>query len=248
MPLSAQTSSEPAAAPDATLFTTYSLFSGTQNLDWIVCGATTGSSGCYASGGLGPFGKIGAMIEGNPSTSGNIVTRMIYVVDVAAGTSASNVILYVYKKTDTVTSSNDTVTVTLTRSVKLPLTGGNSANCFLAATPTILFIGTDQGDQAVEVKKASLSVTPVSVYIVGPPVTNITIDKYGYVTVTQGNFSSFPNGFSVFNSVGQAQEDGGGADFMLETTMGLSTSSLPLATAHLSERLAERPVVPRQKD
>jgi hypothetical protein len=248
LPAVAQTAIAP-AAPDATLFTTYSLFSGEQTLDWIVCGSTTGSSGCYASGSLGPFGKIGAMIEGNPSTSGSTVTRMIYVVDIAAGTSGTGVALNVYKKTDTVSSTSDTVTVTLTRTVSLPtLTGGSTAACSMAATQTVLFIGTNQGQQAVEVKKSTLAVTPVSVYIVGPPVTSITVDKYGYVTVTQGNFTSGANGFSVFNSTGAAQEDGGGADFMLDTTAATSTANLPPSTAHLSERLATRPVTPRQPE
>jgi len=247
--LNAQIATAPPVAPDATLFTTYSLFSNEQTLDWVVCGSTTGSSGCYAAGSLGPFGKIGAMIEGNPTTSGSTVTRMIYVVDIAAGSSGTGVALNVYKKTDTVSSSSDTVSVTLTRTVNLPtLVGGSTAKCSMAASPTILFIGTDQGQQAVEVKKGSLAVTPVSVYIVGPPVTSITVDKYGYVTVTQGNFTSFPNGFTVFNSLGAAQEDGGGADFMLDTTAATSTGSLPLATTHLSERLITRPVTPRQQD
>src|ERR1035437_7676061 len=140
LPAAAQTPIAPPAAPDATLFTTYSLFSGEQTLDWIVCGSTTGSSGCYASGSLGPFGKIGAMVEGNPSTSGSTVTRMIYVVDIASGTSGTGVTLYTYKKTDTVTPSSDPVTVTLTKSVTLsPLTGGTTAACSMAATPTLLF-------------------------------------------------------------------------------------------------------------
>jgi hypothetical protein len=236
-PLTAQTAIAPPAAPDSTLFTTYSLFSGDQTLDWMVCGSTTSSSGCYASGSLGPFGKIGAMIEGNPSTSGSTVTRMIYVVDIAAGTSGTGVTLYAYKKTDTVSSTSDTVTVTLSKTVSLPLTGGASAVCSMAATPTLLFIGTNQSVQAVTVKKSTLTATQVGTYILGINVTSITVDKYGYVTVTQGGFTSGSNGFSVFNSTGVAQEDGGGADFMLDTTAATSTANLPPATSHLSDRL-----------
>ena len=245
---SAQTSVA-AAPPDSTLFTTYSFLAGEQTLDWLVCGSTTSTMGCYASGSLGPFGKIGAMIEGNPSTSGNTVTRMIYVVDIAAGTSGTGVTLYAYKKTDVVTSTTDTVTVTLSNTVSLPtLTGGSAAVCSMAATPTLLFIGTNFGQQAVEVKKINLTVTPVGTYIIGPTVTGITVDKYGYVTVTQGSFTIGLNGFSVFNSTGTAQEDGGGGDFMLNTSAGLSAANLPQSTTHLSERLATRPVVPRQPE
>jgi hypothetical protein len=239
--LAAQTAIAPPVAPDSTLFTTYSLFSGEQTLDWIVCGSTAGSSGCYASGSLGPFGKIGAMIEGNPTISGSTVTRMIYVVDIAAGTGGTGVTLYSYKKTDTVSSTSDTVTVTLSKTVSLPLAGGASAVCSMAATPTLLFIGTNQSVQAVTVKKSTLTATQVGTYILGINVTGITVDKYGYVTVTQGGFTSGSNGFSVFNSTGVAQEDGGGADFMLDTTAAVSTANLPTASSHLSERLGVTP-------
>ena len=238
--LHAQTSAASNTAPDATLFTTYSFFSNEQTLDWLVCGSTTSTEGCYASGSLGPFGKVGAMIEGNPTTSGNTVTRMIYVVDIAAG-SGTGVTLSVYKKTDTVTSSSDTVTVTLGKTISLPLTGGSTASCSMAANATLLFIGTDQNQQAVMVKKSNLTVTQVGTYIIGPGVTAITTDKYGYITVTQGNFTSGVSGFTVFNAAGAAQEDGGGADFMLNTVTGVSTSALPPATTHLSERLGVRP-------
>ncbi len=189
------------------------------------------------------------MIEGNPSVSGNTVTRMIYVVDTASGTSGTGVTLNAYKKTDTVSSTADTVKVTLVKSVNLPtLTGGITATCSMAATPTLLFIGTNLGQQAVYVKKSNFSVTPVGLYIIGPPVTSITVDKYGYVTVTQGDFTSGTNGFTVFNSTGTAEEDGGGAEFMLDTTAATSTANLPPSTTHLSERLLTHAAIPRQPE
>jgi hypothetical protein len=106
-----------ATAPDATLFTTYSMFNNFTTVNWVVCGSTQQTEGCYASGSLGPFGKIGAMIEGNPKTNlkTNTVTRFIYVLDVASGGNQNEVQLYVYKKTDAVTPSSDTVTVTLSK-------------------------------------------------------------------------------------------------------------------------------------
>jgi hypothetical protein len=74
----------------------------------IVCGSLPGSGGCYGSAYLGPFGKIGALLEGNPSTKGNTVTRAIYVLDIATGTKGTDVALSIYKKTDTISSSFDT--------------------------------------------------------------------------------------------------------------------------------------------
>src|SRR6185437_8870979 len=68
-------------APDASLYTTYSLASNYTTLNWDVCGYRGDSFGCYGSGSLGPFGHVGAAIEGNESVNGNTVTRKIYVVD-----------------------------------------------------------------------------------------------------------------------------------------------------------------------
>lgn len=222
LPASAQT----AAAPiDSTLFTTYSVFSGSTNVNWIVCGSTQGSSGCYGSGSLGPFGIIGAMIEGNPITQGSVVTRFIYVVDIGAGSSGNGVTLNVYKKTDTITTSFDTVSVTLFRTVTLPLIGGSGAKSFMAANKGFLFIGTDQSPQAVEIPKNNLKVTPISVTS-GINASSITADPYGYVTVTFGS-SSGTSVFGVYAPDGGLTEDGGGAQFMLDTTNAVLPLTLP---------------------
>jgi hypothetical protein len=216
----------PPAPPDSTLFTTYDLSPGYQSVGWLVCGSTQQTSGCYAGGSLGPFVGVGALMEGNPVVNGNTVTRAIYVVDSG---SANSVKLYVYKKTDTVTPQTDTVTVTLNRTADLSplLVGGSNVSCSMAANNGFLFIGTDQSPQAVEVNKRTLSVAAVGGF--SPPlnITAITADKYGYVTVTQGNFFSGGNGFYVFGPDGFAKEDGGGAEFMLNTVSAVSTSTLP---------------------
>ncbi len=97
VPLSAQDSISPKTAVDSTLFTTYS--GNLTSVNWVVCGSTAETEGCYASGSLGPFVGVGAMLESNPSVKGDVVKREIYVVDSG---SADSVKLYVYKKTDTV--------------------------------------------------------------------------------------------------------------------------------------------------
>jgi hypothetical protein len=223
VPVQGQTA---AAPPDSTLFTTYDLSPGYQSVGWLVCGSTQQTSGCYAGGSLGPFVGVGALMEGNPVVNGNSVTRAIYVVDSG---SANSVKLYVYKKTDTVTPQTDTVTVTLNKTADLSplLVGGAAVSCSMAANNGFLFIGTDQSPQAVEVNKRTLSVAAVGGF--SPPlnVTAITADKYGYVTVTQGNFFNGGNGFYVFGPDGFAKEDGGGAEFMLNTVNAVSTSALP---------------------
>jgi hypothetical protein len=241
-PAFAQNLAPPAAPPDYTLYTSYFTGSGYQNFTWIVCGSTQQTEGCYASGSLGPFGQAGALLEGNQSVKGNTVTRAIYVVDIASGTSGTDVTLYVYKKTDVVTASTDTVTVTLDKTVSLPLTGGSAALCSMAANNGYLFIGTDQSPEAVRVQKSNLSLIQIGGF--SPPinVTSITTDKYGYVTVTFGGFTSGENGFYQYGPDGEGVGDGGGAWFTLNTVAGLSTTTLPA-----SGDLPDRPLVVRPK-
>src|SRR5579862_4656807 len=76
---------------DATLYTTYSINSADTSVSWVVCGSTQQTEGCYSAGSLSPFVKVGALMEGNPTTSGNTVTRAIYVVD----SGSAGVVLYV---------------------------------------------------------------------------------------------------------------------------------------------------------
>jgi len=237
----------PAASgpPDATLFTTYTLDSLDKSVSWIVCGSTVSTEGCYAAGNLGPFGRAGGLMEGNASVNlhTNTVTRAIYIVDIASGRGGNGVVLYVYRKTDVVSSTSDTVTVSLTKTIKLPLAGGSTALCSMAANNSFLFIGTDNSPQAVRVQKRNFTVTQVGGF--SPPinVTAITADQYGYVTVTQGGFSSGENGFYVFGP------DGGGADFMLNNAIAVSTTTLPKSNVDPAQRLEVRPKpAPQQAD
>ncbi len=227
--LSATVPAMAAGAIDAGLYTTYSFYNGFVTVDWVVCGQTHGWYGCYASGSLGPFGNVGALMEGNPSTKGNTVTRALYIVDVGTGSGVNTINLYIYKKVDTITPPNDSVTITLTKTVQLPLVGGTGASSFMAANSQFLFIGTNQSAQAVSVKKSNFAVTQLFEGAVGVNVSSITADKYGDVTVTQGNGIGNPPvfGFAVFGPNGALEEDGGGASYVLNTTTGLSTSTLP---------------------
>lgn len=240
------------AAPiDSTLYTNYFFGTNYKSLTLVVCGSTLQTSGCYGSAPLGPFGKVGAMIEGNPSYNlkTSTVTRRIYVVDTATGTSGTGVTLYVYKKTDTITASSDSVVVSLVTTVSLPLTGGANAVCSMAGNSGYLFIGTNQSPQAVRVQKSNLSTQQVGGFSPPVNVTSITSNGYGYVTVTFGGFTSGEDGFYAFGPNGQGVEDGGGAEFMLGTSAGLSTSALPPAatSVNLAEKLVVHPKLTSEK-
>jgi hypothetical protein len=218
------------AALDANLYTTYEMYSPDQAISWEVCGSTQDTSGCYGAGSLGPFVKVAALLEGNPATQESTVTRYIYIVD----SGSSNVVLYVYKKTDTITPDTDTVNVTLARKVKLPLTGGASALTYMAANSGFLFIGTNQNPQAVSVQKANLQVTQLEYS--SSNISAITVDQYGFVTVVHGDSLS-----SIYNSQGESIGDGGGPQFMLNTAAAVLTPAVPQSAVRLLRPLGCRP-------
>lgn len=216
-----------AAPPDSTLFTTYNV--SVTSVSLTVCGSLPGSEGCYGSAALGPFKRVGGVIEGAQAVNlaTNTVTRDIYVLDVATGTSSNGVTLFVYKKTDAISSSFDTVTVALIKTVNLPIMGGASAIASMAANAKFLFIGTNQSPNAIVMKKSNFSFTGAGGF--SPPinVAGITTDKYGYVTVTWGSFKGGESGFYVFSPDGGVVEDGGGSPVMLSTDQAVLPSTLP---------------------
>lgn len=167
-------------------------------------------------------------MEGNQSTnlSTNTVTRAIYVLDITSGSNLNGVTLYVYKKTDTLTPSFDTTSVTLSKTISLPLVGGSLALASMAANNKFLFIGTNKSSHAVEVQKGTFGITQIGGF--SPPinVSAITPDRYGCVTITFGIFSGGENGFVVLGPDGGGREDGGGASFMLNTVQAVLPSTL----------------------
>jgi hypothetical protein len=217
-----------ATPPDSTLYTNYFFGTNYQSVSWVVCGSTQQSSGCYSSGSLGPFGKVGTLLEGYPAINfkTNTVTRKIYVLDIAAGSGGADVILYVYKKTDVITPSYDAATTSLTATIPLPLTGGGSARASMAANKGFLFVGTDQSPFGQRIQKSDLSMVQIGGF--SPPlnVSSVTANSYGYITVTFGTSGGF-TGNIEFGPNGNGLGDGGGPWFMLNTTLGVVPSTIP---------------------
>ena len=210
-----------ATPPDATLFTTYNIDTAHTSVGLSVCGSLPGSEGCYGGASLGPFGKVGALLEGDPKVNltTNTVTRAIYVVDVASGTNQNEVVLDVYTKTDVITTDFDTITVTLDRTISLPLRGG-PVQTFMAANKQFLFIGTNHSTEGVMVNKRTFNVTQTGGFFPPINVSAITADQYGYVTVSHGT-NGGDSGFIVFGPDGISREDGGGWEFMLNTVQAV---------------------------
>lgn len=213
---------------DSTLFTTYTMDAARTNLNWVVCGSLPGTSGCYGAGSVGPFGKIGATIEGYPAqnlTRGT-VTRYIYVLDENYAAGLNGVALYVYKKVDTIAGGSDAVTVTLFKTVILPLTGGSSTVSSMAANQKFLYLGTNQDGFAVQIKKNTFAISQYAEISGAATVEAITADHYGFITTTWIT-SSGSAGFNVIDPNGLVQEGGGGSQFMLNTVQAVRPTTLP---------------------
>jgi len=204
-----------AATIDSGLFTTYTTDNAKTTLYWTVCGSIGTGSGCYSSGSVTPFGRIGSIIEGSKSyniTAGT-VTRFLYVIDQEYGPANDGVAVYAYKRVDTITSSYDTTTFTLQKTVSLPLAGGSSAVVFVGANSRYLVVGTSLSTVPVEIAKKTYAVS--SINIISQIPISITTDNYGYITVTSAS------GFFVVGPSGSLQEDGGGSPFIVNTLLGI---------------------------
>jgi hypothetical protein len=204
-----------AATIDSGLYTTYQTYNNGASVDWVVCGSVADSSGCYDSGELGPFGKIGSMVEGSKhyNLSEGTVTRYLYLVDQEYGSAENGVALYAYKRVDTITSTFVTTKFTLEKTLSLSLTGGSTAVVYMGANGGYLVIGTSLSFVPVEVAKKNYAVT--SLGIIDQPPASITADNYGYIVVTSAE------GFFVIGPDGSLQEDGGGSPFTVNTILGV---------------------------
>ena len=162
--------------PDSTLYTSYFASSTTQ-MTWVTCGSLPLSEGCYGSGTLGPFTNACAIVQSVPAAiNAFTVIRNIYVLD--TGSSPSGMTLTVYRRTDTVSQSSDTISVTTVAVVPLPtLVGGSGVTCSMAQNPAYVYAGTNQGTSPVAINKSTFAVSPAGLFT--GPVTAITADSYG---------------------------------------------------------------------
>ena len=218
----------PAAAqqklPDSTLYTEYSA-SGPHptELNWMTCGSLPRSEGCYGGGTLGPFTNACAIVQSAPTAiNAFTVIRYIYVLD--TGSTSSGVTLTAYKRTDTVSQSDDTINVTQVSVVSAPsLTGGTGVSCMMAQNPTNVYAGTNQSSVAVSINKSSYAVSTVG----GGYgfISSITADSYGFVVVNSGANGTYVN--SVYAPNGDWEGGGGGDYFIINPINALSPANYP---------------------
>jgi len=212
-----------AAMPiDENVYTTYQISADHTSILWSTCGSTQDSEGCFGGGTISPFTKACALMESEPAYGSNLAARQLYVLDIGQ-TKGAKVTLWVYRKTDTVTSNYDTTVIELEQSIDLPLTAGKDVSCFMAANPAAIFAGTSVSTNAVEVWRSGTKFTTNvaknsksawAVDVIGaassvPHVSSITANNRGYVSVSFGG-NSFPySDFYLYGPAGSWLEEGG---------------------------------------
>jgi hypothetical protein len=188
-------------ALDDGLFTTYKF--AKKYVVFSVCGKVGGGSGCYGDGMMKPpFEGACAVLEGAPSTQGNVVTRSVYVLDkrTAEGTATN---LYVFTRTDTF--SENSVAVNIVQTAKIPLSsiGGKKSSCLMAANDSFIYAGTTASSVVNSIDKNSFSVGGIAGEGLSTAV-SINADDRGYVAI------NFQNGCEVVNPSGLIMLSGGG--------------------------------------
>jgi len=172
------------------------------SVQFIVCGGVANTDGCFGSAGMNPFEQACAVLEGETSKNGDVLTRAIYVLD--KRTSKDDpMILYVYSRQDTITDTNDAVSVSLVATVPLGITGGKRAKCFMAGNSVAVYAGSDADTTAAILNKGAFTVTTVGDF--GPQhLHGIDADDRGWVSL------HFESAFTSYNPNGVPEFEGGG--------------------------------------
>lgn len=154
-----------------TLFTSYEHSAGSPNINWLTCGSTPDSNGCYGSGQIGPFGHACAVTKSGDK---------VIVVDTFASDPGQDpkVALRIYKE---VVSS--TPSVTLQKTIDLPVSASMTATCSAATLGNLVFVGTSDNPNFHQANLRSGAVA--SGQICGTPTQGISSDGV-FVVVDQG--------------------------------------------------------------
>lgn len=184
---------------DNSLYTTFAV--SNNSLSYSVCGQLPDSFGCYGGGSLTGYEQACAVLQGTPTTKGNVMKRGLYVLDKRTSPTAP-VLLYVYMRTDKITSTFDTVTVVLLDTINLGITGGAAAHCSMAADKGYIFAGTDASANAIRISKKNYTLLAFIGVGSGGTVENIVADQRGYISL------KFGSGTDIIGNQGFTIQDG----------------------------------------
>jgi hypothetical protein len=197
----------------ASLYTTYALSPDKNTITWTTCGNAGPDSGCYGRGTFRPLTNPCAVMAGPTSVSGNTVSQTVYVVE---GGSASHrhAMLDIFAKQDVV-SGADKPSSKLVSQVDLGVRVGPNSVCFMAGGPRYLYVGTPLSTYAARFDTTTGKVSAQSADSDIPePVSQITVDDRGYVSITWGTSPS-TNSIVTLSPRGGAVGFGGGSGFFL---------------------------------
>jgi len=78
---------------------------------------------------------------------------------VDGGSNTSTVSLNVFKQTGIITNNTDTVSISPSKKLTLPLIGRSYALCAMAANNGFIFVGTNASSNGVKINKLAYSLT-----------------------------------------------------------------------------------------
>lgn len=137
--------------------------------------------------------------------------------------------LYDYLKTDVYdpNSGNVVASAKLVNSATVPLTGRSKTRAWLAGSGDFLYAGTSASTVAAVIQTGTLASSSYGGF--SPPVAvgSITVNNYGYVSLVFGQAANPVSGFYLLNKDGEGEEDGGGAEYVVNSLVGLNAEALP---------------------
>jgi len=99
------------------------------------------------------------------------------------------------------------------------LVGGVGLQCYAAANSAALYLGTNASDNPLKVQKYSYLTSQIGGFSPPSPVSGISADNFGYVTVNFGEKNSYGTCSYMFGPDGSGVEDGGGHQYLPNTLL-----------------------------
>jgi len=190
-----------------------------------VCGSTSESDGCYASGSLGRSAAWARSSKAMPATQAMSLSAISMSSTWRAAPPNRGDALGVEENRH----GERLVRLRPGRVRALgvaPSHRRRRANCYVVENTSFLYVGTDQGGIAVQVRKSNLALIPIG-GAAGGPITSITATDEGYITIAYGGPNELGAGFLSFDPTGNELQDGGGYSLFLNSRVGLSTFNIP---------------------
>lgn len=190
---------ESAKAGAGGLYTYFQESTDGKSLGWSTCGSTGPTSGCYGAGTLQGFGNACAALSGPGGR--------LYVFDKqsldANGEPTQEAALFVFRQSIEVSGDGQaTVSFRQVKKAPLPLQGGATAHCFIAANAQDVVLGTDADGAIAWLDKKTNAVRPGASG--AGKTSSITANEAGFVVIVNEDKS-----LAIYDQNSQLQQSGG---------------------------------------